>query len=178
MRREALVEASRLDAVETDVGVASLAHGVLRSRLEAERIVAVGALIFGVDEENVLKGKVRLQLLQTERARAVFDGERRRVGSARLQVDRSRRGILGSRLQSLVAVGVVERHRLHVRERVASEVNLSVLRVRNAYAVEIHAHVLRSERPHVHGLQSAQSAVVLYLHAREILQRVCHRRRR
>ena len=176
VRREALVEASRLKAVEADVGVAPLAHGVLRSRLEAERIATVRALVFGIDEENVPEREVRLQLLQTERARAVLHVESGGVGSACLQIDRSRRSILRRRLQSLVAVGVVECHRLHVRERVASEVDLSVLRVGDAYAVEVHAHVLRAERPHIHGLQSAQSAVVLNLHAREILQRVGDRR--
>ena len=138
------IESGCFDPIERDVGVVSLANGVLLLRAEAETVVAFGVLIFGIDKHQVLQREITLHLVQSKRAASVLQRVCSLGRTSGLHIYRCSRGILRCRLQAFVAVGVVERYRLHIAQRVASEVNLSVLRIVDAYAVEIHSHVLRT----------------------------------
>ena len=78
------------------------------------------------------------------------------------------------RLENLTLLSVVERYGLHVVEREHAEVHLSVLRVRQLYAVVEHSHVVGAHASYVDGLDAAHSAVVFQLHAGKEPERVGH----
>ena len=145
MCRQSAIESGSLNTIECYVGVVATAHRVLLLRAEAETVVAFGVLIFGIDKHQVLQREITLHLVQSERAASVLQRVCSLSRTSGLHIYSCSRGILRSRLQALVAVGVVERYRLHIAQRVASEVNLSVLRIVDAYAVEIYAYVLRTK---------------------------------
>ena len=138
------IESGSFDPIECDVGVVATAHRVLLLRTEAETVVAFGVLIFGIYKQQVLQREITLHLVQSERAASILHGVCSLGRTSGLHIHRCSRGILRCRLQAFVAVGVVERYRLHIAQRVASEVNMSVLRIGDAYTVEIHSHVLRT----------------------------------
>ena len=136
----------------------------------AEGIVAVGVGVLRVDESQPLIRIGNVGLVRVERAIAVAGGERGAVGAPRAKIDRRCRGIFTGGHQRFGLVGIEERHRLQCGQRVFAEVHGTVLRIGDAYAVEVNAHVLRAERPDVDRLLPAEATIVLDLHAGEILQ--------
>ena len=89
-------------------------------------------------------------------------------GRPRLQVDAPGGAEVLGGLEDGALLSVVERHRLHVVEREASQVHHAVLRVAQLDAVVEHAHMVRPHAADVHGLESAHPSVVLDLHAGEV----------
>ena len=166
------VEEHALDAHLVEVGVAAAACRVLVFGMIAEGIVAVGVGVLRVDEGQPLIRIGDVGLMGVERSIAVVGCERGAVGASRAEIDRRCRGIFAGCHQQFGLVGVEERHRLQSGQRVFAEVHSAVLRVGDAHAVEVNAHVLRSKRPDVDRLLPAEAAIVLDLHAGEILQRV------
>ena len=164
------VEEHALDAHLVEVGIAAPACRVLIFGMIAEGIVAVGVGVLRVDESQPLIRIGDVGLMRVERAIAVAGGERGTVGAPCPEIDRRRRGIFTGGHQRLGLIGVEERHRLQRCQRVFAEVHGAVLCVGDAHTVEIYAHVLRAERPHVDRLLPAEAAIVLDLHAGEILQ--------
>ena len=105
--RQSPIEACCLKPVEGDVGIVTAPYRVFRSRLEPELIVAVAVLIFAIYKEPVLQGEIELGFLQSKRSQSVLARQHSAVGTTGLHIDRSSRGVLRSRLQTLVPVGVV-----------------------------------------------------------------------
>ncbi len=71
---------------------------------------------------------------------------------------------------------VVERYLLDVFQRELAQIDLSILRVAQLDAVVEHAHVVRAHASHVYRFESSHTAVIFELHAREIADRVGHRK--
>ena len=95
-------------------------------------------------------------------------------GCAALEIHGACRRIVLGRLHGRAFLAVVERHRLHILERVLSQVDLAVLGVAQLDAVVEHAHVVGTHTADVDGLQAADAAVVLDLDAGEIADGVGH----
>ena len=98
------------------------------------------------------------------------------AGAPRGYVDRSGGSEILGRLENVAFLTVVERYFLHVVQREASQIDLSVLGVAQLDAVVEHGHVVGAHRADVDGFQTAHAAVVFELHAREIADGVGHRK--
>ena len=180
VRREAATEQGSLHATVADVAVRAASHGVFVFGMIAEGIVASARAVLAIDEALPASPRelsVHLCHPGKERGVAELHGERVVRGPLGLQIDRRTRGVLAGRLAVVELVGVIERHGFHGGERELAKVNGAVLRVRQADTIDVNAHMLGAERTDVDGLQSAQTAVVLNLHARKVLQGIGHRRR-
>ena len=99
----------------------------------------------------------------------------KRGGAPRGDVDRSGGSEILGRLENIALLTVVERDLLHVVQREAPQIDLSVLGVAQLDAVVEHGHVVSAHRADVDGLQAAHAAIVLELHAREIADGIGHR---
>ncbi len=75
---------------------------------------------------------------------------------------------IASRLQEGAFLPVMQRQSLHIVKRELSEVYLPVLGVAESHAVVHHPCMVGTHRTHIDGLYAAHTAVVLYLHSREI----------
>lgn len=89
-------------------------------------------------------------------------------------VNRSRRGVILSRLEDGAFLPVVQRNGLHIVQREAPQVDLPVLGVAQLDAVVEHPDVLGSHAPDIDRLQSPDSAVVLDLDAGKITNGIGH----
>ena len=103
----------------------------------------------------------------------IFD--RIETGCPGSHVNRSRRGIILSRLEDGAFLPVVQRNGLHIVQREAPQVDLPVLGIAQLDAVVEHPDVLGSHAPDIDRLQSPDSAVVLDLDAGKITNGIGHR---
>ena len=91
-------------------------------------------------------------------------------GSTRGHIERRcRREALG-RLEDGAALSIIYRDGLHIVQREASEVNLSVLRITQLKPIVEDPHVLRAHTAHIHRLESPDATVVLDLHTSKVAQ--------
>ena len=171
---QSLVEGAAFDAEHRNVGVAAGSRGVLVFRMIFKRIVALAMGKGSIYEAPIPITVSGCQLVGSKRAQLVGSLELSAVGAMGLEINRGGGSIFRSRHQHLRLVGIEERNRFQGRERILSQIHRTVLCIGDAYPIQINAHMLRSERPHVHGFLSTQSAIVLDLHARHIFQRICH----
>ena len=181
VRLKATVEQGSLGAPVFDVRVAARAHGVLVLRLVAEGVVALRVEIFHVGEgrpPSALELRVDTSAVGMERAYAAQYRQRVGCRTACAQIYRRPRSVLRGRLAFVEFVGVVKRYRLKGRKRVFSQVDGTVLSVGEAYAVDVHAHMLRAERAHVDRLEASEASVVLDLYTGEIFEGIRNRRGR
>ena len=148
-----------------------------------ELVLAAAAEPLAAERCRNLVGKAQLyeqrridQVERTclERGLEVIGGAVGKHGAARPHVYGPGRVEVFGRLEYAALLSVVERYCLHVVEREHAEVNLSVLRIRQLYAVIEHSHVVGAHAAYVDGLYAAHAAVVLQLHAGEEPQRVGH----
>ena len=175
MRGKAFVETCSLQTVKGNIRVVPPSDSIFRSRLESELVVTVSMLILSVYKKKILDREIALHFIESERPVSIFGIKRCAVWLFRLHVNSGGRSIFRRRLKTLVLVGVIQRHRLHIRQRIFAQVHLSILSIRYPYSVEIYAYMLRTKRTDIYRLQASQPSIVLYLNAREIFQGICNR---
>ena len=153
-------------------------HGAVRGRLAvAEFVAAVAVYNFGVHRQthvfrqfNVNKHR-RVDERETAGLHAcayVRFPVWGKFRPARGEIDIAGAAEFARRLQYIAFLAVEEADFVDVLERELSEIHLPVLGVAQLYAVVVHARVLAAHAPHVDGLDAANAAVVLYLHAGEV----------
>ena len=152
---QSLVEGAAFDAEHRDVGVAAGSRGVLVFRMIFKRIVALAMSKGSIYEAPIPITVSGCQLVGSKRAQLVGSLELSAVGAMGLEINRGGGSIFRSRHQHLRLVGIEERNRFQGRERILSQIHRTVLCIGDAYSIQINAHMLRSERPHVHGFLSA-----------------------
>ena len=81
-----------------------------------------------------------------------------------LQIDRGGGSVVFGGLQKVRLLTVIELQCLHVVKRETAQVNLPVLGIAQLDSVIENACVVCAERTDVHGFQSTDSAIILYLH--------------
>lgn len=147
----------------------------------AEGISSVGMHVLGIhgEREPVREAHVSpyVGVGQTERAEAhlavyVHFLAFAEIGFAGGEIYVTRCAELASRLKDIRFLTFVELDLLHVVQREASQIHLSVLSVAELHAVVIDGRVLATHRADVDGLDTTYAAVVLELYAREIAHRV------
>ena len=171
---QSLVEGATFYAKHRNVGVATGSRGVLVFRMIFKRIIALAMGKGCIYEAPIPVTVSGCQLVGSKRAQLVGSLELSAVGAMGFEINRGGGSIFRSCHQHLRLVGIEERNRFQGRERILSQIHRTVLGIGDAHSIQINAHMLRSERPHVHSLLSTQSAIVLDLHARHIFQRISH----
>ena len=94
VRGESLIESGSLKTIKRNVRVVARAYGVFLLRTEAESVVAVAVLVFGIYEKQVFQRHVALQLVEAERPATIFHRVRGLGRTLCLHVDGGSRSIL------------------------------------------------------------------------------------
>ncbi len=83
---------------------------------------------------------------------------------------------LSGRLENITFLPVVQRYFRHIIERETPQVHLSVLRIADLYSIDQHSRMVGTQGSDIHGLQSADSAVILDLYTGEKAHCVSNRK--
>ena len=166
-----------------DVAVLTNGSGVIRHlAIREDTAVAEGILTVRIDifcieseRERIRQFDIHahIRVCQRERAKAHLRAHMHafiilKIRFAGRQIDIACRTELPRRLENIGFLALVELYLLHIIQREATQVHLSVLCIAQLHTIIIDSGMLTSHRAHIDGLDTPYSTVVFQLHAGKI----------